>query len=62
MLSVWVCAAHVGGFLGPNLSKQESIFSRLSLNMGGFSKNWQNFVKNGQFSTKIHHKSGYDSN
>ena len=34
--------------------------NRFSLNMGVFSKNWQNIVKNGQFFNKIHHKSGYD--
>ena len=30
----------------------------VSLNLGGFSRNWQRIVQNGQFSAKIHHKSG----
>ena len=34
-------------------------FGKFSLNMGGFSRNWQKNVKNGQFSVEIHHKRGY---
>ena len=35
-------------------------YGRFSLDIGGFSRNWQKIVKNGQFAAKIHHKSGYD--
>ena len=58
MLRVRVCAAHMGGFLGPKFSKQGSFFGRFSLNMGELSRNWQKIVKNGLFSVKIRHKSG----
>ena len=47
MLRVQVCATHMGGFLGPKFSKQGSLFGRISLNMGGFSRNWPKIVKNG---------------
>ena len=46
MLRVWVCAAHMGGFLGPKFFKQGSLFCRFPLNMGGFSTNRQKIVKN----------------
>ena len=61
MLRVRVCAAHMGGFLGPKFSKQGSLFGRFSINMGGLSRNWRKIAKNGPFSAKIHHKSGYES-
>ena len=60
MLKVQVCAAHVGGFLGPN-SLKRSLVSRFSVNIGGYSRNWRKMAKNGWFSAKIHHKSWYDS-
>ena len=47
MLRVGVCAAHMGGFLGSEFSKQGSLFGQFSLNMGRFSRNWQKIVKNG---------------
>ena len=48
MLKVRVCAAHMGGFLGPTFSKQGSLFRQIFLlNMGGFSRNWGKIVKNG---------------
>ena len=47
MLRVWVCATHMGGFLGPKFSKEGSLFGKFSLNMDGFSRNWQKCVKNG---------------
>ena len=53
MLRVWVCAAHMDGFLGPKFSKQGSLFNRFSLNMYGFSRNWDNIFKNGYFSPKF---------
>ena len=40
MLRVRVCAAHMGGFLGPKFSKQGSHFGRFSINKGGLSRNW----------------------
>ena len=67
MLRVRVCAAHMGGFLGPKFSCFPfslgpkflgPFFGRVSFNMGGFSRNWQKNVKN----VKIHHKSGHDGN
>ena len=61
MLRIRVCAAHMGGFLGPKFSNKGPFFGRFSINMGGSSRNWQKIAKNGPFSTKIHHKSGYDS-
>ena len=61
MFRVWVCAAHMGGFLGPKFPKQGSLFGRFSINIGGLSRSLQKIAKNGLFSTKIHHKSGYDS-
>ena len=51
MLRVRLCATHVNGFLGPTFSTHESLFSRLSLNRGGFGRNSQRMVKNWQFST-----------
>ena len=53
MLRVRVCAAHMGGFLGPKFSKQWSFFARFSLNMVGFSRNWQKIVKIGSFLPKF---------
>ena len=61
MLRVRVCAAHIGGFLGPKFSTQGSLFGRFSINMGGLSRNWRKMAINGPFSAKIHHKSGYES-
>ena len=61
MLRVRVCAAYMGGFLGPKFSKQGPSFGRFSINMGGLSRNWRKIAKNGPFSAKIHHKSGYES-
>ena len=50
------------GFLCPNSLNKGPFFDKFSLKMGGFSRNWQKIVKNGLFSTKIHHKSEYDDN
>ena len=61
MLRVWVCATHMGGFLGRNSSNKGPFFGRFSINMGGLSRNWLKIAKNGSFSVKIHHKSGYGS-
>ena len=49
MLRVRVCAAHMGGFLGPRFSKQGSLFGRFFINMGGLSRNWQKLSKMGSF-------------
>ena len=34
MLRVRICAAHMGGFLGPRFSKQGSLFRQISLKQG----------------------------
>ena len=49
MLRVWVCATHMGGFLGQNSLNKGPFFGRFSINKGGFSRNWQKIAKNGQF-------------
>ena len=36
-------------------------FGRFSINMGGLSRNWRKVAKNGPFSAKNHHRSGYES-
>ena len=61
MLRERVCAAHMGGFLDQNSLNKGPIFGRFSINMGGLSRNWRIIAKNGSFSAKIPHKSGYDS-
>ena len=61
MYRVRVCAAHMGGFFGRNSLDKGPFFGRFSINMGRFSRNLRKIVKNGWFSAKIHHKSGYDS-
>ena len=43
----------MGGFLGPKLSKQGSLFWQISINMGGLSRNWQKIAKNGAFPPKF---------
>ena len=53
MLTVRVCAAHMGGLLGPKFSKQGPFSGRFSLNMGGFSRNWQKLSKMGSFTPKF---------
>ena len=40
MLSVRVCAAYMGGFVGPKFSKQWSFFGRFSLDIGKSCKKW----------------------
>ena len=62
MLRVRVCAAHMGGFLGPKFSRQGSLFRQIFHKHGWVFRNWRKIVKNGWFSAKIHHKSGYNSN
>ena len=61
MLRVRVCAAHMGGCLGSNSLNKGPFFDRFFINKGGLSRNWRKTAKNGLFSAKIHHKSGYDS-
>ena len=60
MLRVRVCAAHMGGFLGPKFSKQGSIFRQIFHKQGWIIQKLAKNSKNGWFSAKIHHKSGYD--
>ena len=62
MLRVRVCAAHMGGFLGPNSINKGPFFGRFSINKGGSSRNWRKIAKNRWFSAKINHESGYDGN
>ena len=49
MLRVWVCAAHMGGFWVQNSLYNDPFFGRFSLNMGWFSRNWQNMSKMSSF-------------
>ena len=56
MPPIWV------GFWAPDSLNKGPFFGRFSINMGRLSRNLENIVKNGYFSTKIHHKSGYYSN
>ena len=60
MLRARVCAAHMGGFLGPNSLNKGPFFGRFSINKGGLFRTWRKIAKNGWFSAKIHHKSGSD--
>ena len=53
MLRVRVCAAHMGGFLGPKFSKQGSFFGRFSINMGGLSRYRRKWPKIGRFPPKF---------
>ena len=53
MLRVWVCAAHMDGFLGPKFIEQGSLFGRFSLRMDGLSRNLQKIVENGWFPPKF---------
>ena len=48
-----------GGFWTQNSLKKGLFLGRYSLNMGGLFRNWRRIVKNGWFSAKIHHNSGY---
>ena len=41
MLRVWVCAAHMGEFLGQNSVNKGPFFGRFFINMGGLSRNGQ---------------------
>ena len=58
MFRVRVCAAHMGGFLGPNSLNKGPLFARFSINKGGLSRNLRKIAKNGWFSAKIHHTVG----
>ena len=50
-----------GWVLGQNSQNKGPFFGSFSINMVGLSRNWRKIAKNGPFSAKIHHKSGYDS-
>ena len=60
MLRGLVCAAHKGGFLGPKFSKQGSLFRQIFHKQGWVIQKLVKIAKNGWFSAKNHHKSGYD--
>ena len=62
MSRVRVRAAHMGELLVQNSPNKGPFAGRFSLNMDGFSRNWQKIVNNRYFFAKIHHKSGYDGN
>ena len=47
MLPIWV------GFWVQNSLNKGPFLDRLSLNMSGFLRNWQNIVKNGHFQLKF---------
>ena len=47
MMYVWPCVANTATILGPKLSKQESIFRRFSINMGGWLKFIKKTLRNG---------------
>ena len=53
MLRVWVCATHMGGFLGRNSLNKGLFFGRFSINMGGLSRNWRKIAKMGHFPPKF---------
>ena len=59
MLRVQVCAAHMGGFLGPEFSKQGSIFRQIFHKQGWIIKKLaKNSKKMGGFSPKFTIKVG----
>ena len=62
MLRVRVCAAHMGGFLGPKFSKQGSPFRQIFHKHGWAFQKLAKVAKNGQFSAQINHNGGYDGN
>ena len=62
MLRVRACAAHMGGFLGPKLSKKGSLFPQIFHRQGWVIQELAKIAKNGWFSAKIHYKGGYDGN
>ena len=49
------------GFWAQNSLNKGPFFGRYSMDMGGLSRNWLKIAKNGSFSAKFHHKSGYDN-
>ena len=55
MPPIWV------GFWAQNSLNKGPFFGRFAINMGRLFRNWPEIAKNGSFSAKAHHKSGYDS-
>ena len=53
MLRVQVCAAHMGGFLGPKFSKQGSLFRQIFNKHGWAFQKLAKFVKKGSFPPKL---------
>ena len=53
VLHIWM------GFWAQGSLNKGPFFGRFSINMDPLSRNWQKIVKNGWFSAKINHKSGY---
>ena len=58
MLRVRVCTAHMGGFFVTNSLNNGPFIGRFSLNMGGFSRNWQRLPKICSFPPKFIIKEG----
>ena len=59
MFRVWVCAAHMGGFLGPKYSRQGSLFRQIFLKQGWVvQKLAKNSKKVGGFPPKVMIKVG----
>ena len=59
MLGVRVCAAHMGGFLGPKFSKQGPFFRQIFLKHGWVTQKLATNIQKWVVAAKIHHKSGY---
>ena len=53
MLRVRVCAAHMGGFLGPKFSKQGSLFRQTFLKQGWVVQKLAKIAKKGGFPPKF---------
>ena len=60
MLRVWVCAAYMGGFLGPKFSKQGSLFWQIFVkHVWVFQKLVKKLSKRGSFPPKFIIKVGF---
>ena len=59
MLRLWICGTHMGGFWGPKVSKQRSLFPQTFLKHGkGWVKICKNKLKMGSFLPKFTIKVG----
>ena len=62
MFRVRVCAAHMGGFLGPKFSKQGSLFRQIFHKQGWVIQKLAKNSKKWVVFRQSLHKSGYDGN